>query len=402
MIGVRQIKEAFVRVQEVAHLTPLQSSNTLSRLAGSQVFLKMENLQKTGSFKIRGAYNKLATLNPSVRSKGVIAASAGNHAQGVAWAATRFEVPSTIVMPELSSISKRLATKGYGAEVIIAGANFDESFSIAEQMAQERGLTLIHAFDDEEVIAGQGTIGLELLKAIPDMNSVVIPIGGGGLISGVSLALKETNPHVKIIGVEAAGAAAMFLSRRVKTPVELQSLHTIADGIAVKKIGEITYPVIERYVDEIVTVNEDEIAAAILILMERSKTIVEGAGAVSVAAILEKGSVIKGPKVVALLSGGNIDVNILARIIEKGMVKSGRLMRLSVELPDIPGSLAKLTALIAQSRANILHITHDRLSRDLPITLTRVELALETRGYDHIEEIMAILKEKEYRADILT
>ncbi len=401
MISLKDIQDARKGLESAIHNTPLIFSSSLSKIAGFDIHLKLENLQKTGSFKIRGAYNKIANLKSSRKKKGVVTASAGNHAQGVAFVAGRFGIKSTIVMPENASFAKQEATRGYGAELLLNGDTFEESFRYAREIEKRKDAVFIHAFDDKDVIAGQGTIGLEILDALPSVGTVIVPIGGGGLISGISIAIKEQNPGIKIIGVEAEGASSVSLSVKAGEIKEIESASTIADGTAVKRVGNITFPLIQRYVDEIVTVEEEEIAAAILLLMERKKIIVEGAGALPLAALLHGKVMIKCNSAVLVLSGGNIDVNIIERIIEKGLVKSGRLIRLDIELMDVPGSLAKLTSLIAKNRANILHISHDRLSKEVPIRKTRVRLSLETKGYEHIDGILNGLKEKGYIAKIV-
>jgi threonine dehydratase len=397
MVTLENIKEAQKNIRDYIHKTPLVYSNSISNMTGLQVYIKVENLQKTGSFKIRGATNKILNMSAEERMNGVVTASAGNHAQGVALAANRLGIKATVVMPERASISKQLATKGYGAEVILHGNSFDEALKYAKTIERERGCTFIHTYDDVDLIAGHGTIGLEILDEIPDVDSVIVPIGGGGLISGISIAVKGKKNDVRIIGVEADAAAAMYLSRKMGKNTPVISLHTIADGIAIKRIGDITFPIIQKMVDDVVTVEEEEIAAAILLLMERKKIVVEGAGAVPLAAIMNKKVRIKGKKVVLVLSGGNIDMNILGRVIEKGLVKSGRVLRVEVELIDTPDALARLTSVIAKRKANIIHIVHDRLSHKLPITKTIVELNLETKGFEHNREIREELINKGYK-----
>ena len=370
-------------------------SDTFSKLTDKEVFLKLENLQKSGSFKIRGAYYKLAQLSLFERKKGVVAASAGNHAQGVAFASSLLGVKASIVMPEGASLAKQMATRSYGGEVLLFGQDTDEALGYAKKLA-ESGKSFIHPFDDKEVIAGQGTIGLEILKEVPGVEAVIVPIGGGGLISGIATIVKKRRPRVKIIGVQSTHAPSAFLSLKRKRIVEVKGEPTLADGIAIRRIGEITFPIIQKVVDEIVTVQENEIAAAILMLMERKRVVAEGAGAAPLAALLSRRWKIRPKKVVLVISGGNIDVNLLDRIIEKGLSKTGRMVRLGVFLRDVPGSLAKLSDLIAQSHANILHIIHERAAKDIPIGFSRVVLVLETRGQDHIAEVKKGLIEKGY------
>ena len=391
----REIELARDKIQKVILRTPTLYSDTLSKMTGKEVFLKLENLQKTGSFKIRGAYYKLSRLSDSKRRGGVVAASAGNHAQGVAYASSLLGIHSTIVMPEGASLAKQMATRGYGGEVLLSGQNTDEALYHARKI-EEGGKIFIHPFDDEEVIAGQGTIGLEILEEVPNLEGIIVPIGGGGLISGIATIVKRRKPRVKIMGVQAGHAPSAFLSLKRKKITEVKAKPTLADGIALGRVGEITFPIIQKWVDEIVTVNEEEIASAILMLMERKRLVAEGAGAAPVAALLSKVNKIKPNRIVLVISGGNIDVHLLDRIIEKGMTETGRMVRFELFLRDVPGSLAKLTSLVAQQQANILHIIHERAARDIPIGFSRVILILETRGPEQIREIKKGLKEKGY------
>ncbi|MBI3015220.1 MAG: threonine ammonia-lyase [Candidatus Tectomicrobia bacterium] len=401
MLSLQDIERARAVLADAIDVTPLVFSRSLSEMTGCQVYLKMENLQKTGSFKVRGAYTKMSGLSAAERKAGVFAASAGNHAQGVAYAARKFRVRSTIVMPQSSAIAKLLATQSYGARTVLWGQSFEDAFRRARELARQKKGTFIHAFDDYAVMAGQGTIALEILDVLSQVDAVLVPVGGGGLLAGISTALKETRPRIRVLGVEAAGAASLAFSRREGHRVILSRVHTLADGIALKSVGRLTYPILEKYVDDVVTVQEDSIARAITLLLERKKVVVEGAGAVPLAALLEGVSSLRGKRVVLILSGGNIDVTLLDRIIEKGLVTSGRCMRLEVELQDIPGALSRLTQLIADARANILHVSHDRLSQDVPIGSTKVDLALETRGDDHMQEVLKILTRKGYSAVLL-
>jgi threonine dehydratase len=390
-----EIEVAKNKIQKAILRTPTIYSDTLSELTGKKLFLKLENLQKTGSFKIRGAYYKLSQFTPSMRKAGVVAASAGNHAQGMAWASSFLGVHSTIVMPEGVSLAKQMATQSYGGEVLLFGQNTDEALRYAKKLT-EYGKFFVHPFDDEQVIAGQGTIGLEILKEVRDVEAMIIPIGGGGLISGIATIVKKRRPRVKIIGVQSMHAPSAFYSLNKKRIVEVRVKPTLADGIAIRRVGEVTFPMIQKGVDEIVTVNEDEIASAILTLMERKRVVAEGAGAAPLAALLSGRLKIKSKKVVLVISGGNIDVHLLDRIIEKGLAQTGRLVRFTIRLRDVPGALAKLTSLVAQHRANILHIIHERAAKDIPIGFSKVILVLETRGSDHIQEIRRGLKEKGY------
>jgi threonine dehydratase len=390
-----EIERAQKRIRKVIFQTPMLYSDAISKMVGKEIFLKLENLQKTGSFKIRGAYYKLSQLNTSMRKQGVVAASAGNHAQGVAYASSLLGIRSTIVMPEGASLAKQMATRSYGGEVILFGQDMDESLRYVRQL-EEKGSYFVHPFDDERVIAGQGTIGLEILEAVPGVEAIVVPIGGGGLISGIATIVKKRRPEVKIVGVQAAHAPSAFYSWKKKEIVEADVKPTLADGIALRRVGEITFPIIERKVDDIITVEEDEIASAILMLMERKRVVAEGAGAAPLAALLSRPGRIKGRKVVLVISGGNIDVNLLDRIIEKGLSQTGRIVRFGVLLRDAPGALARLSDLVAEYKANILHIIHERTSSDIPIGSSKVILVLETRGPEHIREIKKGLKKRGY------
>jgi threonine dehydratase len=390
-----QIEVAHRKIQKIILRTPMIYSDTLSKLTGKEVFLKLENLQKTGSFKIRGAYYKLSQLSPSMRKRGVVAASAGNHAQGVALASTILGIHSTIVMPEGVSLAKQMATQAYGGEIVLFGQNTDEALRQAKKLTRG-GELLIHPFDDEQVIAGQGTLGLEILEEVPGVEAIIVPTGGGGLISGIAAYVRKRRPGVRIIGVQSIHAPSAFYSFKKNKIVEVKVKPTLADGIAIQKVGEITFPMIEKGVDEIVTVEEDEIASAILLLMERKRIVAEGAGAAPLAALLSKRWETRLKKIVLVISGGNIDFHLLDRIIEKGLARTGRLVRMSILLRDVPGSLSTLTNLVAQHRANILHIIHERAAKEIPIGFSRVILVLETRGSDHIREIKKGVKAKGY------
>jgi threonine dehydratase len=374
-----EIEAAQKKIQKVIPRTPMIYSDTFSKLTGKEVFLKLENLQKTGSFKIRGAYYKLSQLTPLMRKRGVVAASAGNHAQGVALASSILGVHSTLVMPEGVSLAKQMATQAYGGEIVLFGQNTDESMGYAKKLATD-GKSFIHPFDDEQVIAGQGTIGLEILKEVPEVETIIVPIGGGGLISGITAIVKKRRPGVKIVGVQAIHAPSAFYSLKRKKIVEVKVKPTLADGIALQRLGEITFPLIQEGVEEIVTVGENEIASAILMLMERKRIVAEGAGATPLAALLSR--------------------RLKSR--SKGLAQTGRLVRMSILLRDIPGALAKLTSLVAEHQANILHILHERVAKDIPIGFSRVILVLETRGSDHIREIQQGLRAKGYSLQILS
>jgi threonine dehydratase len=396
-----EIEVAHQKIQKIVLRTPMIYSDTFSKLTGKEVFLKLENLQKTGSFKIRGAYYKLSQLSPSMKKKGVVAASAGNHAQGVALASSILGIHSTIVMPEGVSLAKQMATQAYGGEIVLFGQNTDEALRHAKKLTGT-GKFLIHPFDDEQVIAGQGTIGLEILEEVPGVEAIIVPMGGGGLISGIAAIVRKRRPDVKMIGVQSIHAPSAFYSLKRKKIVEVKVKPTLADGIAIQRVGEITFPIIQKGVDEIVTVEEDEIASAILLLMERKRIVAEGAGATPLAALLSNRLKTRLKKIVLVISGGNIDFHLLDRIIEKGLAQTGRLVRMSILLRDVPGSLSTLTNLVAQHRANILHIIHERAVKDIPIGFSRVILVLETRGSDHIREIKKGVKAKGYFLRVLS
>ncbi len=390
------IKEAAVRIKDAVNPTPLIYSGALSRFFGFEVRLKLENLQKTGSFKVRGAYNKIISLTGEEKAKGVITASLGNHAQGVAWAAKLLGIRSLVVMPETTPIIKYMATREYGAEVVLHGSFFDESYDHAVTIAGKNGMTFIPPYDDYLVMAGQGTIGLEIMDALMDFDTVVVPVGGGGLISGIASAIKETKKGVKVIGVEAEASKSCVLSLKEGRPTDGGRKATLADGIAVKRVGELTFPVIQKYVDDVVAVSEESIAGAILKLMERKKLVVEGAGAVGIAAAMERKLPRSTRKAVFVLSGGNIDVTVLDRVIRLGLLKENRIIRVSTVIRDIPGSLAKLTSEIASLKANIVQVIHQRDAADLHVGTTRLEIILEVEGKEHAEKILKMLKERNY------
>lgn len=390
------VREAAERLKGVVSPTPLIYSSSLSKLFGFECLLKLENLQKTGSFKARGAFFRISSLSEREKAAGVVAASSGNHAQGVAWAAALLGVKSLIVMPETTPIVKFVATRGYGGEVIVRGRNFIESYAAAKEISAQQGLAFIHPFDDHSIIAGQGTIGLEIIEASPDADAVIVPVGGGGLISGIASIVKEKNPKVKVVGVEAAASSSCMESLRRGKPSEVEQRPTIADGIAVKRPGEKTFGIIRKLVDDVYGVGEDSIAWAIVQLLERKKLVVEGAGAVGVAAAIEGKLPESVRKAVFVLSGGNIDVTTLDRIIRLGLIREGRIMRLSALIPDEPGSLARLTADIAALKANILHVIHEREAVSAPINTIRLEIVLETEGHGHSERIRKELKGKGY------
>jgi threonine dehydratase len=354
---------------------------------GAELYLKTENLQNTGSFKLRGAYYKMTKLSDEEKARGVVACSAGNHAQGVALAAKKNGIKAVICLPDGAPISKVEATKSYGAEVCLVEGVYDDAYNYALQLRDEKGYTFIHPFNDEDVIAGQGTIALELIEQLPDMDAVIVPIGGGGLISGIAYTLKTLKPNVKVYGVQAAGAPSMYKSIKDGQIECLDSVSTIADGIAVKKPGDLTYEICTKYVDEIVTVTDDEISAAILALMEQHKLVTEGAGAIAVAAAMFGKLDIKGKKTVCLLSGGNIDVTILSRVIKRGLLMSGRTAQLMIELADKPGQLKNVSRIIADLGGNVISVHHERANEGSDVTGCYLRIMLETRNYDHIKEI---------------
>jgi threonine dehydratase len=391
MIGLPDIQTALGRIRSDIRISPCNHSETFSALTNNSIFLKLDNQQRTGAFKERGALNRMLTLMPDERARGVIAASAGNHAQGVAYHAGRHGIKARIFMPLPTPLTKVSATRGYGAEVVLQGANYDEAYAEAVVNAQQEGLTLIHAFDDDVVIAGQGTLGLEILEQHPDIQVLVVPIGGGGLIGGIACAVKETNPSVLVFGVQPARLPSMKAAVAEGKPVTLDSAKTIADGIAVRRAGDRTLPLVQRYVDDIVTVEEEEIANAILLLLEREKTLAEGAGAAALAAVLNHKLPMAAKRAAILICGGNIDVTLLSRIIERGLVKDGRLVRLRVHLPDYPGALYRLTGILAEHRANIVETAYDRAYHGVNLGDTAIDITMETRGPEHIAELLAAL-----------
>ena len=401
MFSYSLITEAADRLKKRVRRTELIHSHHFSEKLGFPLYFKCENLQRTGSFKIRGALNFMTAQPREALASGVITASAGNHAQGVAFSADLLGVQATVFMPESTPPQKVFATKDYGAEVVLAGRNFDEAYAAALKVREETGALFVHPFDDPLVMAGQGTIGLELLADLPDLANVLVPIGGGGLISGIAAAIKETRPHVRIIGVESAAAPSMHYSLKRGEISEPPLAVSLADGIAVKRVGKNTFPIVRELVDEVVLVEEEEIAQAIVALLERTKLLVEGAGAVTLAALLNGRVENLSGKTVCLLSGGNIDVKTIAVVVERGLLAAGRYLKLKIELEDVPGSLAKLATDIAATRANIHLITHDRRSIDLPLGRTEVLLELETRGYEHIKEVIEYLNGRGYEVEVL-
>jgi threonine dehydratase len=398
-VTLQTVRDARARIGDAIYLSPCPLSPAISETSGQPVYLKMENLQRTGSFKERGALNKILTLTSQEKKRGVVAASAGNHAQGVAFHARGNAIEAKIVMPIMTPLVKVNATKGYGAHVVLHGDGYDEAYEEACRLAEREELTFIHPFDDPAVISGQGTIGLELLEQVPDLEAVAVPIGGGGLISGIACAVKETKPGVRVIGVQAARMPSMLEAMKSHHPTTIASNPTIADGIAVRRSGERTLRLIEKYVDDVVAVEEEEIASGILTLLEKEKMLAEGAGAAAVAALIHHKAKLKNKKTVALVCGGNIDVTLLSRIIQRGLVKDGRLVRMQIHLSDRPGSLHQLTRIIAGHHANIVELQFDRAYYGVSLGDTLIDVTLETRGKDQIHRILDALTEGGYRHD---
>lgn len=392
-VSLRDIEKARQRIARHVVLTPCPRAMAFDDVSPGTLHLKLENLQRTGSFKDRGSLNRLLHLDDDERRRGVVTASAGNHAQAVAYHARRLGIPCTVVMPETAPLIKVSNTEGYGARVIQLGEVLDDSAVEAYRLVDEDGLVMIHPFDDPRVIAGQGSIGLEILEQVPEVDVIVVPVGGGGMISGIALAVRNLAPHVRIIGVEADAAPSARASRDAGEIVKITNSRTLADGIATKRVGEHTFPIIEALVDDLVSVSEEEIASAVLLLLERQKSVVEGAGAVSLAA-LARGAVEVAPDETAVLvvSGGNIDVNMVSRIIDRGLVADGRLARLLVKVPDLPGSLAGLTRLVASLGANVLETSHRRGFADISVGDVEILFTLETRGRAHLDAIIRSLE----------
>ena len=395
MLTLDKVYHAAYVLKNVVRTTKLITSNKIN--SDCQVYLKPENLQITGSFKVRGAYYKISQLTEDEKKKGVIACSAGNHAQGVALAAARNNIKSLICIPDGAPISKVEATRSYGAEVCLVKGTYDDAYNKAVELQEKDKSTFIHPFDDEDVIAGQGTIGLEIIDELPDADIVVVPVGGGGLISGVAFAIKSLNPKCKIYGVQVTGAPSMYNSLNDGKIETLPSVNTIADGIAVKTPGNLTFEICQKYVDKIVTVTDDEVSTAILKLIEEHKLISEGAGAVSVAAVLFDKIPVKGKKVVCLVSGGNIDVTILSRVINRGLLQAGRLVDLTIEMTDKPGQLNDVSRIIADLGANVVSVNHNRSDVNMDINSCFLKISLETRDYNHIQEIENKLRDAGYK-----
>lgn len=392
MLTLEMIQEAQQALKGVARVTPLNPTKNL----GKNVYIKAENLQLTGAFKVRGAFNKIRSLSEEERAKGVIACSAGNHAQGIALSATKLGIKSYICMPAGAPLSKVEATRNYGAEVILVPGVYDDAAREATRLVEEKGYTFAHPFNDEYVIAGQGTVGLEILEQLPEVEQIVVPIGGGGLISGIAFAIKALKPSCKVIGVQAAGAPSMYESRKAGQPIELPSVSTIADGIAVKKPGDLTFELCEKYVDELVTVSEEEICAAITALIEDQKTVAEGAGATTVAAVMFGKVDASEKKTVCVVSGGNVDVTTLSRIITKGLSKQGRIAEITTKIVDKPGNLIRMLQIVSDTGANITNIDHSREDEKSDVGACIVSMVLETKNSAHIDEIKKQLCENGY------
>lgn len=395
MLSLDKIYHAKFVLKDVARKTDLLYAPKIN--TNAKVYLKTENLQNTGSFKLRGAYYKISQLSDEEKAKGVIACSAGNHAQGVALAATKNNIPSIICLPDGAPISKVEATKEYGAKVCLVPGVYDDAYNKAIELRDKEGYTFIHPFDDEYVIAGQGTIGLEILDQLPDVDAVVVPVGGGGLISGVAFALKSLNPNIKVYGVQSCGAASMVESLKEDEIIKLEQVGTIADGIKVKEPGANTFEICKKYVDDIVTVTDDEVASAILTLIEQHKLITEGAGAVSVAAVMFDKIPVAGKNVVCLLSGGNIDVTILSKVIERGLLKSGRSDTLAIQLEDRPGQLQGVSETIAKYGANVTSVYYEKASEGSNITDCVLRINVETRNFDHIKTLREGIKSEGFK-----
>ena len=401
-VTLARIQAARERIGKAIAVSPCAHSHALSRLAGSPVFLKLENLQRTGAFKERGALNKLLCLTPDERKRGLVTASAGNHAQAVAYHASRLGLRAEIWMPLTTPLVKVSATQSHGADVVLHGTSFDETYEASLEHCRKREATFIHPFDDEDVIAGQGTIALELLEQVPEIEVVLVPVGGGGLISGVAVALKALKPAVRVVGVQSALIPSMVLAAREGHPVTLPAVSTVADGIAVRSAGEKTLPLVKKYVDDLVVADEEEIAAAILFLLEREKMLSEGAGACGVAALLSGKIALAGKTAAVVISGGNLDVTLLSRIIERGLAKDGRLVRLRIPLPDHPGALHRLTEVIATQRINIVETDYHRTFYGARLGHTVIDLTMEARDLKHANELSAALTAAGYNFERIT
>jgi threonine dehydratase len=393
MLTISEVRAARERIADGILRTPCPPASGLHGIAPCRVHVKLESLQRTGSFKDRGSLNRLLDLTPAERASGVVTASAGNHAQAVAYHCARLGIPATVVMPEGTPLVKVTNTRRFGARIFFRGTTLSDATDEVRRLESEEALTVVHAFDDDRVIAGQGTVGLEMIEQVPDITVAVVPIGGGGLISGIAIALRDARPDVRIVGVEADVAASALASRHARRVIRIETSETIADGIATKQIGERTFPIIEKLVDEIVTVTEEETAAAVHTLLERQKLVAEGAGAVPLAALMSgRVAVSEGDTAVLVVSGGNIDVNLISRIIDRGLLRDGRLARLMIKVRDRPGNLARLADCVARTGANVLDIAHRRAFADIRVGDVEIVMHLETRGREHVEEIIGALE----------
>jgi len=401
MLNFKDISKAYETIKPIIRHTPLEKSKTFSKLTKENAYLKLENLQTTGSFKIRGAYNKIYNLTEKEKKCGVVCASAGNHAQGVAYASTLLNVKSTVFMPIYTPPTKIIATKSYGAKVVLEGKTYDDAYLAAKEYATKNSMILIHAFNDEYVIAGQGTIGIEVYEDLKNVDAIIVPIGGGGLISGTALALKTLQPKVKVFGVEAEGAQSMKQSLEKEKIIPLKSMDTIADGIAVKTPGDLTYNLAKKYVDEVVTVNDEEISNALYLMLQRAKLVVEPAGATSLAAILSKKVSLPGKNIVALLSGGNINLSLLTQIIERGMMKNKLLFKISIIANDKPKILRDILTILANLGANVQSISHDRGTTSVPVGYVKITITLQTLGSEQISVIKQAFDQKNLKYQIL-
>jgi len=397
MLTPERIEAAATRIGGAIYESPLVYSETLTGMTGNAIYLKLENLQITGSFKERGALNRLLTLTDDERKRGVIAASAGNHGQGIACHAARRGIAAQIWMPRHTPLIKVTSTRGYGAEIVLEGENYDETYQAALRHSEQARLTFVHAFNNEDVIAGQGTIGLEMLRSGVGLDAVVVPVGGGGLIGGIGCALKSRNPGIRVIGVQTARLPSALAALRCGEAVAIPASATLADGIAVRQTGSLTLPLLREYVDEIVTVEEEEIASAILVLLEQEKTLAEGGGAAALAAALAGKIGCNGKRVAVLVSGGNLDVSMLSRIIERGLLRDGRRLRLRIHLPDHPGALQSVASVIASNQANIVETLHNRAHYGVSLGETAIDITMETRGQAHVEGLHAALRDAGYQ-----
>lgn len=395
-VTIADIWQAYKFLKPIMHHTPLTASRTMSEKTGADIYLKAEHMQRGGSFKARGAAYKISRLSPEQRNAGVIAASAGNHAQGVAIAAAEYKIPCTIVMPEIAPLAKVTATQGYGANVVLYGPTYDDAYQHCLELQQASGATFIHAFDDPDIIAGQGTLGLEMLTDLTDADAIVVPIGGGGLISGIAIAARALKPDITIIGVQASGAPSCYASLQAGEIKTSDSIMTIADGIATKRPGDLTFSIIKELVDEVVLVDDEAIINAVLLLMERCKMLVEGAGAIGLAALLSGAAQLKGKKVLVPLTGGNIDINLVGRFIEHGLASAGRYFVVHTRLTDRPGELMRMLEIISEMRINVIDVRHQRISSRLPIMQREETITLETRDRAQCEELLQRLRKEGY------